>query len=107
MGDPEKVVEPEDRIEPNGIYTGEQAEELLKGFVGLETLRKKGGLKGLPKGYFGGSLLSALHRYCGTIWSERGSGLPQGETYALFENRGKECPPYRRVRGNRKASKCV
>jgi integrase len=52
------MVEPEFHIDPCGIYTGEQTEELLKGFVGLETLRKKGGLKGLPAGYFGGSILS-------------------------------------------------
>lgn len=79
--------QPSVRIDPDGLYTGEQAEAVLKGFIGLETLRKKGGLRGLPNGYFGSALLSALHVYCGTIWAERGpcSSGKENEHGTIFE----------------------
>lgn len=83
-------------IDPCGLYSAEEARELLNGFVSLEYLRTRGGLKGLPgAGYFGGALLAALHRIC-TIAPYQGGRGAESESInvesastpkQLFENR--------------------
>ena len=51
-------------IDPNGLYTGEELAELLRGFAKLETLREYG-LVGLPgRGYLGSNVLDALRTWC-------------------------------------------
>ncbi len=75
------------RIDPHTLYETSELENLLRGFVNLDTLRKYG-LRALPgKGYWGQSVIDAMNQVCETPSAQR-SGVSRGkETHnAIFDN---------------------
>ncbi len=80
------------RIEPTAIYKTAELQNLLKGFVSLETLRVYG-LVGSPgQGYWGQNVVDAINNYWYDLVRQRGTGKVRkedhldSEDHAFFEN---------------------